>query len=257
MARLSLEEIIATTKHANLPTVFVEGPSDMAIFNRIEQEIGTLRANFLSCGDRETLFNVFRRRSEFTNIPTCFLADKDMWFFSDISPEYSEIIFTEGYSIENDLYVDSKIERILDVEERMQHAALIEEVCRWFAFEVNKYTKGIEFRSDPNLSRLIPVPGLKCCPNYLSELGFCDPPAELVQSVAKKYALGLRGKLLFEIIVRFTHAPKRKPRRYSYESLIELSVVYGLHEALITRIVNAIKEKLQIPLVESQPALRV
>lgn len=247
MAQLSLEEIIAATKRSSLPTVFVEGQDDMRLFNRIEQILGTLRANFMPCGDRGVLLAVFERRNELSNIPICFLADKDMWHFSGIPEKYTNIIFSAGYSIENDLYVDANIERILDKNELDQHKTFIAEICRWFACEVEKYKSGLDCRTDPNLHRLIPLPGLTCCPNYLQEIGFTEPKADTIDSLIRGYKLSLRGKLLYEIIVRFTHRPNRLARKYSYAALIEISIVYGIEGANVMRIIDSIASQLNVP----------
>ena len=180
-----------------------------------------------------------------------------MWFFSGIPVHLQDMVFTEGYSIENDLYIDSNIERILDSEERKNHSVMIAEVCRWFAYEVDKYKKGLDYRSDPVLSRLVPVTGYTCCPNYLRDLGFCEPPADLLAEIARNYGLALRGRLLYEIIVRFTHAPKRGSRKYSYAALKELSSVYGAKGRLVTRIIDDIRLKLGIGGSEGQFVLNV
>ena len=247
MADFSVDEIIAAINHSKLPTVFVEGPEDMFVFNRIEESLGSMRANFFACGDRKILLEVYGRRGEITNTSFCFLADKDMWFFSKVPHEYAEVIFTHGYSIENDLYNDSDIENVLNAEERKTHALLIHGVSEWFAFEVDKYLQNGEYRSDPILSRLVPIPGFDCCPKYLNEIGFYKPPKELEGFISQNYKMAFRGKLLFEIIVRFTHAPQRKKRKYSYDALIELSVVYGLKGKLVSQLIKLIKEKLKIP----------
>ena len=246
MSKLTVDEIVDTVKHSKLPTVFIEGPDDMVVLRRVEELLGCLNASFIPCGDRETLMKVFNRRGEFSHIKNCFIADKDMWLFSGIPAGLEEIIFTEGYSIENDLYSDSNIEQILYANERAQHNALIGEVCRWFCFEVHNYLQGKNFRSDPPLARLIPLPGIACCNVYLAEIGYYDAPVALRETITRNYAFTLRGKLLFEIIVRFTHAPNRNGARHSYKSLIEVAITYGIRGKLMSRILDAIKTKLGI-----------
>lgn len=257
MADFSADEIISIINHSKLPTVFVEGPEDMFVFNRIEESLGSMKASFFPCGGRDLLLEVYARRKEITNLTFCFFADKDMWFFSSIPKEYEDIIFTHGYSIENDLYNDSNIEDVLNAEERKDHAVLIREVSRWFAFEVDKFLKNGEYRSDPILQRLVPIPGFTCCPNYLNEIGFYKPPIELEEFIAKNYRMAFRGKLLFEIVVRFTHSKQRKKRKYSYDALIELSVVYGLKGKFVSKLVETVKERLHISDNPSQLPLGV
>jgi hypothetical protein len=71
-------------------------------------------------------------------------------------------------------------------------------------------------------------------------------PFESARIIANGFEvqIGISGKLLYEIIVRFTHAPNRYPRRYSYGTLMELSVVYGLRGPLMSKIMDAVRLKL-------------
>ncbi len=259
MPKPSVNEIVETVKHSSLPTVFVEGEEDMTVFNRMERTLGALRACFLPCGDKNTLLEVFSRRAEFPTIPSCFVADLDMWFFSGPPVEYADVIFTSGYSIENDLYKDSNIERILSATERRDHGIMLREISRWFACEVEKYQRGEEFRSDPKLSLLIPRPGFVCNPVYLYALGFTEPRTDSVETILKNYYLSLRGKLLYEVIVRFTHAPGRLGGKYPYASLMELSAVDSEGGQLLGRIESHIRSRLGIPdkRINPQPELPV
>ena len=241
------EELIATLKHTRLPTVLVEGPKDVKFFRGIEEIIGSLNASFLDCWGRGVLLSIFKRRSELGNVNLCFVADRDMWIFTGVPPEYSDVIFTEGYSIENDAYQDSNIEQLLKSKEKPNHGILIGELCRWFAFQVEEFIALRPHRADPGLDFLIRKPGFTCHPDALVAHGFRDPDPALHQSIFCEYKRRLRGKLLFEVLVRFFHAKNRKPR-HSYDSLIEIATVYGAQGIRITALVDAIKDKLGIKL---------
>jgi hypothetical protein len=105
---LTIDDIVATLKRSSLPTVLVEGKEDIIIYRQIEQLFGATKINFLPCGGRNTLLKIFERRNEFSNIKTFFIADKDMWVFETPPIEYHEVLFTTGYCLENDLYIDGK-----------------------------------------------------------------------------------------------------------------------------------------------------
>ena len=98
----TVEELVAALRRSALPTVVVEGQEDMRIYRWVEERLGSRTANVLPAGGREKLFSVFRRRQEFADLPVAFVADRDMWLFSGIPPDYGEILWTQGYSVEND-----------------------------------------------------------------------------------------------------------------------------------------------------------
>ena len=90
-----------------LPTIIVEGENDIPIYRRIEKYIGVQDADVIQVGGRNNLLSLYERRKEFAHLPVAFVADRDLWLFSGIPPDYPDIIWTEGYSIENDLYADA------------------------------------------------------------------------------------------------------------------------------------------------------
>ena len=101
---MTVDECVALLRRTDLQTVIVEGKDDMQIYQWAERRVGIQKANVLPVGGRETLLAVYKRRSEFAHLPVAFVADRDLWLFSGIPPGYPDIIWTEGYSIENDLY---------------------------------------------------------------------------------------------------------------------------------------------------------
>src|SRR4051794_1832260 len=104
MARtvLTTDEIVAALKRSNLPTIICEGDNDVVVFREIEYLLKSRRVDFVPSGGRPALLEIFRRRHEFPLLPVMFVADKDMWIFDSIPTEYCDIVFTNGYSIEND-----------------------------------------------------------------------------------------------------------------------------------------------------------
>ena len=111
---LTVEELVATLRNSDLPTVIVEGQDDMRIYRWVEERLGSRTANVLPTGGRPNLLSVYERRREFLDLPVAFVADQDMWLFSGIPTEYGGVIWTEGYSIENDLYADADLEKLLE-----------------------------------------------------------------------------------------------------------------------------------------------
>lgn len=237
---VTVDELVSQIQHSDLPSVAVEGKTDAAFYRKLESLLGTTTANFLICGSRGQLLEVYRRRGEFSAKRVCFVADKDMWIFTGIPDEFAEVIFSEGYSIENDFYSDSDIERLLNEEPtRQNHRTMIQEVARWFAWEVEKCLNGQEYRvQPPNLYLLIPLSNFTCCPNYLAALGFVAPSQAIYDDVATHYKLKLQGHLLYKVLTRFFTPPETS--RINTQGLVNISLAYAQNGALTTRILQAI-----------------
>ena len=242
----SVDELVRTLSRSLLPTVLVEGESDILVYRTFEKQLGSHHANFLPVGGRENLLAIYNRRQEFSQIPTCFVADQDMWLFEGQPHQFKDVVLTSGYSIENDVYHDSGIEGVvLHADEKENHRIILNELARWFAFQVEEFQQNRAYLADPHLSQLIPIPGFTCSPAELLKQGFREPAKELFQDIRDHYKLKLRGKLLYEVLVRFSHAKKRRPR-YGYDQLREISVGYSVTGKLINILLDSISGRLGI-----------
>ena len=106
----NVDEIVTLLKGTNIPTVLVEGRDDINVFRFIEKRVAysVKEINFIPCGGKEILFNVYRRKNEFPSKKVAFLADRDMNLFKDRTKHLKEIVWTKGYCIENDIFAGSK-----------------------------------------------------------------------------------------------------------------------------------------------------
>ena len=86
-----------------------------------------------------TSLSLYARRKEFAHLPVAFVADRDLWLFSGIPSDYPEIIWTEGYSIENDLYAGADLEKVLNANDVDEHRQVLDSIIEWFAFEVGEH----------------------------------------------------------------------------------------------------------------------
>ncbi len=244
-SRPTADELVAALKRSRLKTVMVEGTDDPLIYRRLERILGDLNVDFLPCGGRGTLLEVYARRGELPSSSACFIADQDMWVFTGIPVGHEDLICTKGYSIENDVYHDSRVETLLEFNDVPNHQQIISELARWFAFQVQEFRAGREFRTDPHLPTLIPLPGVVCSPAELSRQGYQQADTDLEAELRTEYKLKFRGKVLFEVLVRFSHAPNRT--RYSYDALVNFAVISAAEGPLIGRIVGLIRQQLYPP----------
>lgn len=217
---LSVDETVSYLKRTSQTTALVEGKDDQKVYRYIEDRLDDLDLDVLICEGRDGLLAIYRRRNEFPGAPVVFIADRDMWYFTGIPADYaSNVLFTDGYSIENDLYVREMFEALMSIEEQGRFQSLVREVARWQAFHVEHYVKTGSCSCDVHLSQMAPSDTL--CETHLKSIGFVEPSAVLVAQIINSYPQALRGKTLFQLLLRILSATQRASK-FSRENLIEL-----------------------------------
>lgn len=239
---LTVDELVDVLKRTRLPTVLVEGPDDMTIYRKLEEKCGSMVANFLPCGGRSVLLALFRRRSEFREIKCAFLADRDMWLFLKAPDIYNGVIWTTGYSIENDLIDGGELDTHLSQTETDTCRNIVEELVRWFAYEVSEAIAGRAAHVDVKLGILLPGTTGRLCPVYLGQRGFKEPSEELIIHIKGDWKLKLRGKQVMQLYTRILCASGRRPQ-LGRPKLIDLGIRNGSNPH-IQRIATAISNAL-------------
>ena len=239
---LSEDEIIDLLIETSVPTILVEGKDELSVYGRyLESKIDIEDVDVLSCQGRVTLLNVFERREEFKHKKVVFVADKDMWFFEGIPKEYAaNIIFTDGYSLENDLYIESLFNQLLDKKEEVDFYNLIKELSIWFAFEVNRQIKTGYSEGGADLKKICPNNVLDS--EFKQKINFVDPPEELIEMIYGDYTRALRGKNLFQALLKFLSTDKHS--NLGRENLLELGARFRNPriELLVNKIVGKFQE---------------
>ena len=204
-----VNELGALLRHSQVPTLVVEGDSDVRIYSRwVEQRLlGTYKVNVLNAKGRNNLLKLYEQRNEFVHAPVIFIADQGMWLFSGIPKAYSDVICTQGYSIENDVYAVSGVENLLDPTRTSEHWLVREAIIRWFAFEVEEYLAGILPKVNIRLDTLVPEGNTKINKEFLYRRRFRWPRTQITEEISDEYRFNLPGKLLFEMVARFSNTP--------------------------------------------------
>ena len=221
LGMLSVDEIVSSLRNTSLPTLLVEGRDDMTAYRWIEDRLGAQTANVLPCGNRDNLFAVFARRAEFNHLKCAFLADRDMWLFDRNCAQYADIVFTSGYSIENDLLDGSHVHDLLSSAERATFHAIASSLSEWFAFEVEEYRAGRTCVIDVHPNRVVPLGGSTLDSNFLASRGYRSPARVLVRSIEGHFTVMFRGKNLLDLYVRLLSSPNRRSK-FSKHSLLEV-----------------------------------
>lgn len=217
---LTVDELIASVRNSTLPIVLVEGSDDLTAWRHVEQLLDPTQASLLPCGGRKALLDVYSRRGEFSEARVAFVADQDCWLFSAIPPEYSGVIFTEGYSIENDAYSKS-LEQLLTADEAQAHALLLDAVCAWFAFAIYEHLGGATMVLSHHPGEICKDVAAGIDPGFSQRIGYRPAPSAFASEIRANYRVKLRGKQLLSCLVRLLSAPER-PAKYSKSALMEM-----------------------------------
>lgn len=236
---LTVDEMVAVLVRSNLPTIVVEGDDDIIIYRWLEKKIRPFPGDILPCYGRTNLLSVYERHSEYAHLKTAFLADKDMWLFSTVPHRYREIIWTTGYSIENDLYADSKLEDLLDEAEEHDFRTVLQKIVEWFAFEVEEYRRGNNPEINTHPNEIVRLGTDRIADEFKLRRGFQSPTLTTIAEIQENYKLNLRGKILFDLLVRYLSAPKRTAK-HSKKALLEIGLKTNKDNFYLHRIVNEI-----------------
>ena len=256
---LAVDELVATLRHSQKANIVVEGDDDIIIYRRLVDRFKANEVDIHQAGGKDPLLRVYEELSDaeekgdFSHAPVAFIADRDMWLFRGIPVCYDNIVWTEGYSIENDLYSYAKLtDRIGN---KAEYDQTLDAISMWFAYKVEEYLeknppeKTFESIRDEeqvdvayHLNRVVPSEKTTLAP----DLEFLPSDHERVREVRRAYHLQLRGKLLFELLVRFLNKPKHgfPDATVSYYGLYNDAITVPESDQLFSRLKNEVREKL-------------
>ena len=241
---ITVDEVIALLKKTSLPTLVVEGSDDMIVYRRFEDSLAHIGVSVLPVGGRRKVLEVFNRRAEIpTSVRTMFIADQDTWVNSGIPSAYTEqsLLFTDGYSIENDVYRDGELWTLLQVNERHAFETELAHFIEWYALAVSRHLLGtaqqISLHPDHVLDplRRPALLALQPAESY---------PTALKQEIHGDYGRLLRGKSLLALLLKHTNA-KGRGVRHSDSGLFEMVAVRP--GALLIRLRQQIERHLGAP----------
>lgn len=240
-----VDELVATLRNSQKPNIVVEGKNDTIIYRRLVERIGIFKVDFHASGSRTKLLQVYDRRSEFSDVPVAFIADRDMWLFSGVRAGYDDIIWTRGYSIENDLYVSAELENFLEIHQIEAHGKTLDAVCAWFAFEVEEFLKGNPAYVAEGLDEIVPRGKTDLDNEFCKRRGFFPSHERGYQQIREDYGLRLRGKLLFQILLRFLNATDRELRfQTTHHGLFAIALDRPVSSQLFDRLIQEVERKL-------------
>ena len=253
----TVDDLVTELQLSTKSNIVVEGKGDAIIYGELVDRLGIHDIDFVVAGCKSSLLKLYDKLScyenkgDFRHAPVVFIADRDMWVFTDIPLRYKKkIIWTNGYSIENDLYSNAKLYEHVDYSDYDQLLTLI---STWFAHKVVEYLrinpKELESIQDEE-SVSIALSCYEIIPKGKTTLAdgleFLPPTHEKVKAIKNEYYRLLRGKLLFELFARFLSSL----RWMSTKAKINVEAVYYLAikdpgaNQLFSRLEGEVKKKL-------------
>lgn len=239
---LSDEELIATINHSSEPFIIIEGPDDVMIYRWMLDDIG-YTAYLEPRNGCEGVRKMYDRRKEIKNPKVIFICDKDSIVYTGvIPPQYSGIIFTTGYSIENDLYQGRKLERqLFEKKDKELFKIALDSFLRYYACELEKFQKGQDYNFREKPEAIINHKDYSLQVSLLN--GFTEPLLETVKYLKSDYDLLLRGHSLFKLVGMVLHRKNRKIK-YSEESLYEIC-----YKFCKSKCIKSLKNKIETSLI--------
>jgi hypothetical protein len=243
-AQLTSEELIQALCRSQLPTIVVEGRDDMIVYRWLEINDCLKRVDVIQCGGRDTLLEVYRNRKKFNHIPYIFIADRDMWLFSTTPKQYEDVVFTAGYSIENDLlHGCDLVSKLFSDSESTEFHLLEDALANWFAFEVEQYLQGEDYNVEIHPNRLVPLGRSSLDKTAVSPRSFIDPNIELVRRIKKDFHLLFRGKSLVSIYTRILSS-RNRASKFSAKNILEISAKCD-STTHTKRLIRAVRKRMQ------------
>lgn len=221
-ARPTVDELFELLKRTNLPTVLVEGKDDIIFYRRIEEDLKEYGIDMLPAGNKDAVLDLYKKLKEVhISSPIIFVVDNDLWVHCtpfDYA-EFADIITTDGYSIENDLYSDGDLENLLGSIERSKFFTELQKFAKWYALSVRRRLSGADsaFRTHP---RKI----LEDDDFFQSEMKldqYESYPDQFLEEIINNYKRILRGKSLFQLLLRQLSSTNR-PVKFSAKQLMEI-----------------------------------
>ncbi|CAD1785834.1 DUF4435 domain-containing protein [Xanthomonas euroxanthea] len=234
---MSMDEIIALLKKTSLPTIVIEGSDDVIIYRKLEERLSDKGVSILPVGGRSRVIEIFNRRNELNAVKITFIADKDCFVYEGVPPdlEHELLFFTDGYSIENDVYRDGDLPAILTEMEAKKYHQDLEKFIRWYALAMSRFIEG----QDSNLS-LHPDNVFESYDELSNLQSGEDYPENLRLKISEDYGRLLRGKSLLTLLVK--HASYRgRGVRHHTKSLLE--TVAARPGPLISNLFSRVSER--------------
>ena len=126
----------------------------------------------------------------------------------------------------------------------MNMEKLLDTIVEWFTFEVEEFLAGRMPEFNHHCNEVVPQGQVEMDDGFCQRRGFRPPNSELLQKIREAYQLQLRGKQLFQMLVRFLSKSNRRVK-HSLHGLYEIAFKMTPFHPLMDRLIQEIERKLQ------------
>ncbi len=204
LAEFTLEENIAYLDHSDLSyEVIVEGKDDVIIYRELEKEIDNVTV--LPVGGRKEVLEMFETEQDNPNSKYIFIADKDTWCNTGIPEEYNHthLIFTTGYSIENDVFIDHECQKIIDNHpNKNQFYQDKDKFIEWYALALQAKIDELNPMPDTRDLSTNPFHLFKKYDEFIQLLENETYPTDKKQCLTEEFPLTIHGKSLLTLFTK-------------------------------------------------------
>ncbi|MEG3168833.1 DUF4435 domain-containing protein [Sphingomonas sp. LB3N6] len=219
---MTVAEIVAYLKKSALPTIIVEGSDDIIIYRHLEQVFSKKGISVLPAGGRSCVLSIYDAMASVTNKPRiAYIIDLDSWIYGCVPNSYrsADIICTDGYSIENDVFRDVDYLAMLNPGEETVYLNALSATLNWYTHRLSDYFMGNELTVKTTLHELL---------NASAGTTLHSESRSIPQSLTtartfleSDYAKLVRGKNIMQCLSYVLNAKNRTPK-YSYAHLLEI-----------------------------------
>ena len=213
-------EIIAAINHSYSPIILVEGKDDKMIYRWILETLG-YEDKIISTSGCSILREIYKEKDKLTNKKVIFITDKDMYVYSDIPKEYDGIIFTKGYSIENDLFHGKSFLTFFKDKDTERFNKALKSFLNYYACELEKFRNNTEYNIDLSPFKILEHKdeSFKLLINKLQS--YRHPNHDTIDYLRNNYDLLIRGHSLFALFLMILSFKGRIPK-YGEEQIYEM-----------------------------------
>lgn len=212
--------------------IVIEGKDDKLIYDEFEEIYGLSQplVSVFPVGGRNTVLGIFDKLKVTPHIKKAiFIVDQDQWVLTGIDPQYNHphIIYTHGYSFENDVFIDGDLENDMQKKNRDILENKLPTLLKWYALEVSRIQNGyIPKKLSVELGHLF---------NCIQEFTTPEPdetfPSDIFNRLINEYPRLLRGKTLLKFYISIMNEREHcNNHTYSIVATIENVCKYkGIH----------------------------